>query len=257
MGGHHLFGRDLAGLDGPGVSTADHCQIGVDSTRAPQIVRSHWSIGTPPAPTVFAPVVTSRGRGSIVLAQGRRQRARGGRAMAYAPTHRAFYDADSHIMELPDFLKKYADPALRDEIPEVSYAASLVTDEEVAVIVGQGSRHSAKHIAAQIALGDRPDRELQGDHGPGRLRPATTAPRRSTCWGSSRSSWCSPPTASPCRSRPRRRSRRSCAMARRGPTTATWPTSAARTRGCWAWRSSRWTSRRWPSPSWTRPWPRA
>jgi len=75
--------------------------------------------------------------------------------MAYAPAHRAFYDADSHIMELPDFLKKYADPGLRDEIPEVSYAASLVTDEEVAVIVGQGSRHSAEHIAAQIALGDR------------------------------------------------------------------------------------------------------
>ncbi|WP_394762958.1 amidohydrolase family protein [Phenylobacterium sp.] len=75
--------------------------------------------------------------------------------MAYAPAHRAFYDADSHIMELPDFLKKYADPALRDAIPEVSYSASLVTDEEVAVIVGQGNRHSAEHIAAQIALGDR------------------------------------------------------------------------------------------------------
>lgn len=75
--------------------------------------------------------------------------------MAYAPAHRAFYDADSHIMELPDFLKKYADPKLRDEIPEVSYKASLVTDEEVAVIVGQGNRHSPDHVAAQIALGDR------------------------------------------------------------------------------------------------------
>ena len=75
--------------------------------------------------------------------------------MAYAPAHRAFYDADSHIMELPDFLKKYADPKLRDEIPEVSYKASLVTDEEVAVIVGQGSHHSPEHVAAQIALGDR------------------------------------------------------------------------------------------------------
>jgi predicted TIM-barrel fold metal-dependent hydrolase len=75
--------------------------------------------------------------------------------MAYAPAHRAFYDADSHIMELPDFLKKYADPKLRDEIPEVNYKASLVTDEEVAVIVGQGNRHSAGHVAAQIALGDR------------------------------------------------------------------------------------------------------
>ena len=75
--------------------------------------------------------------------------------MTYAPATRAFYDADSHIMELPDFLKAYADPALRDAVPEVSYAASIVTDEEVAVIVRQGSRHSPEHVAAQIALGDK------------------------------------------------------------------------------------------------------
>jgi predicted TIM-barrel fold metal-dependent hydrolase len=75
--------------------------------------------------------------------------------MTYAPAGRAIYDADSHIMELPDFLKKYADPGLRDAIPEVSYAASIVTDEEVAVIMGQGGRHSPQHVAAQIALGDK------------------------------------------------------------------------------------------------------
>lgn len=74
--------------------------------------------------------------------------------MTYAPAHRAIYDADSHIMELPDFLKKFADPALRDEIPEVSYSASIVTDDEVAVIMGQGGRHSDAHVAAQLALGD-------------------------------------------------------------------------------------------------------
>jgi predicted TIM-barrel fold metal-dependent hydrolase len=74
--------------------------------------------------------------------------------MTYAPAHRPYYDADSHIMELPDFLKKYADPGVRDQIPEVSYSASIVTDEEVAVIVGQGGRHSDTHIAAQVALGD-------------------------------------------------------------------------------------------------------
>src|SRR5579859_5199792 len=75
--------------------------------------------------------------------------------MTYAPSTRAFYDADSHIMELPDFLKKYADPELRDEIPLVSYSASIVTDEEVAAIVAQGGKHSPEHVAAQIALGDR------------------------------------------------------------------------------------------------------
>jgi predicted TIM-barrel fold metal-dependent hydrolase len=75
--------------------------------------------------------------------------------LTYAPATRPIFDADSHIMELPDFLKKYADPALREEIPEVSYAASIVTDEEVAVIMGQGGRHSREHIAAQVALGDK------------------------------------------------------------------------------------------------------
>jgi uncharacterized protein len=75
--------------------------------------------------------------------------------MAYAPATRDIYDADSHIMELPDFLKKYADPALRDEIPEVSYSASIVTDEEVAVIMAQGGRHSDAHVQAQIDLGDK------------------------------------------------------------------------------------------------------
>ena len=74
--------------------------------------------------------------------------------MAYAPADRDIYDADSHIMELPDFLKRYADPSLRDEIPEVSYSASIVTDEEVAVIMDQGGTHSPEHVAAQVALGD-------------------------------------------------------------------------------------------------------
>ena len=32
---------------------------------------------------------------------------------------RTFFDADSHIMELPDFLTQYADPAFRDRIPQI------------------------------------------------------------------------------------------------------------------------------------------
>ncbi|MCB1692879.1 MAG: amidohydrolase family protein [Pseudomonadales bacterium] len=75
--------------------------------------------------------------------------------MAYAPDNLPIYDADSHIMELPDFLKAYADPSVRDDIPEVSYSASLVTDEEVEVIVSQGNRHSDEHRASMIALGDK------------------------------------------------------------------------------------------------------
>ncbi|XOV86787.1 MAG: amidohydrolase family protein [Pseudomonadota bacterium] len=75
--------------------------------------------------------------------------------MTYVPQTLPVYDADSHIMELPDFLKKYADPAVRDDIPEVSYSASLVTDEEVAVIMGQGGRHSDAHRQSMIDLGDQ------------------------------------------------------------------------------------------------------
>ena len=75
--------------------------------------------------------------------------------MAYAPTDRPFYDADSHIMELPDFLKAYADPDIRDDIPEVSYSASLVSNEEVDVIMSQGGVHSAEHVQSMIDLGDK------------------------------------------------------------------------------------------------------
>ena len=75
--------------------------------------------------------------------------------MTYAPDTRSYYDADSHIMELPNFLTSYADPAIREDIPEVSYSASIVTDEEVAVIMDQGGKHSESHVAEQIALGDK------------------------------------------------------------------------------------------------------
>ena len=85
--------------------------------------------------------------------------------MVYAPDHRPYYDADSHIMELPDFLRAYADPDIRDEIPLVDYTASIVTDEEVAEIVAQGNRHSDEHREAQLALGDdliAKSKEIQG-----------------------------------------------------------------------------------------------
>ena len=85
--------------------------------------------------------------------------------MAYAPADRPIYDADSHIMELPDFLQKYADPDLRADIPAVSYSASLVTDEEVAEIMARGGRHSEAHVAEMIAWGDQlieRSKEIQG-----------------------------------------------------------------------------------------------
>ena len=74
--------------------------------------------------------------------------------MTYAGD-RILYDADTHIMELPDFLRKYADPDIREELPLVDYGRSLVTDEEVAIIVDNGSRHSDDHRQSLVALGDR------------------------------------------------------------------------------------------------------
>ena len=81
--------------------------------------------------------------------------------MTYAPSDRAYYDADSHIMELPDFLTSYAEEEFRDQIPLVSYSASLVTDEEVAEIVAQGNRHSEQHITKMRAMGDTLIRDVK------------------------------------------------------------------------------------------------
>ena len=55
--------------------------------------------------------------------------------MTYAPNNRSFYDADSHVMELPNFIIDYADKEFKNLIPPVNYKASLVTDEEVDAIV--------------------------------------------------------------------------------------------------------------------------
>ena len=73
--------------------------------------------------------------------------------MTYAG-HRAIYDADGHIMELPTHLRDFADPDIRDQIPLTSYSASSVTEEEVAVLVGQGGKHSDEHLNHLRSLGD-------------------------------------------------------------------------------------------------------
>ena len=42
--------------------------------------------------------------------------------MAYAQG-RTFYDADSHIMELPDFLIEHADPEMKARLPSPKSAS--------------------------------------------------------------------------------------------------------------------------------------
>ena len=85
--------------------------------------------------------------------------------MTYAPQTRPMYDADSHIMELPNFIIDYADEEFKADIPPVSYSASLVTDEEVDEILANGGKHTDTHRAEQIALGDaliKESKEIQG-----------------------------------------------------------------------------------------------
>ncbi len=74
--------------------------------------------------------------------------------MAYA-TGRTFHDADSHIMELPDFLRAHAEPGQRDLVPTFSLPAAgalaTVLDAEV---LAKG-RHAPATVAELTALGDR------------------------------------------------------------------------------------------------------
>ncbi len=49
--------------------------------------------------------------------------------MTYAAGRRLF-DADSHIMELPDFLANHADPGLRDRLPGIDYSRSSMDEDE-------------------------------------------------------------------------------------------------------------------------------
>jgi predicted TIM-barrel fold metal-dependent hydrolase len=73
--------------------------------------------------------------------------------MTYA-TGRTFYDADSHIMELPEFLAEFAAPGERDQLPKINVPrrgalANLVDEAE------RSGKHSDAHIATLTALGDQ------------------------------------------------------------------------------------------------------
>ena len=72
--------------------------------------------------------------------------------MAYAQG-RTFYDADSHIMELPDFLADYADPQVRERmpriaIPRVGTLANLLEDAVAR------KAHAPDRVAELVAMGD-------------------------------------------------------------------------------------------------------
>ena len=66
---------------------------------------------------------------------------------------RTFFDADSHVMELPDFLRDHADPGDRDKLPELSFASGgkmRVALEELKSRQG----HAPEHVEELVELGD-------------------------------------------------------------------------------------------------------
>jgi len=88
---------------------------------------------------------------------------------------------------------------VRSELKPVSYSTSLVTDQEVDVIVAQGGRHSPKHVEAQIALGDR---LIAKSHSNGRSALASKPFGSPTAWSlAGRRSYCTL-AALPCNSTP-------------------------------------------------------
>ena len=71
--------------------------------------------------------------------------------MAYA-TGRVFYDADSHIMELPGFLRDYADPDIRDKLPkELDAMAAASGLKDTMTREGHPKQEQEKLLALGVA----------------------------------------------------------------------------------------------------------
>ena len=67
--------------------------------------------------------------------------------MTYAGKRRLL-DADSHIMELPDFLTSFAQASLRDRLPPISYARSSVDEQEAWRLARDGGH--AREYASEL-----------------------------------------------------------------------------------------------------------
>ena len=72
--------------------------------------------------------------------------------MSYAKD-RTYLDADSHLMELPDFLTAHADPTIRDRIPKIDFDAGARSSDSWEEAAKTGA-HSAETVAELVALGD-------------------------------------------------------------------------------------------------------
>lgn len=75
--------------------------------------------------------------------------------MTYAE-ERTICDADSHLLELPDFFEQYAEPDMRQRLPEISFYADTGPKLQHVLdrIRSAGGRHDDEHRAEMRDLGD-------------------------------------------------------------------------------------------------------
>lgn len=106
--------------------------------------------------------------------------------MTYA-AERVLYDADSHIMELPNFLSDFADPLMRDRIPAIDFSANSGLQRNLDDFIAQGGAHTEADVEKALALGDD---ILRGPKGT-RHRARSTRRNEQKYWifSASRSSW--------------------------------------------------------------------
>lgn len=86
--------------------------------------------------------------------------------MTYA-AERVLYDADSHIMELPNFLSDWADPDLKDRLPKIDFSANSGLQRNLEDFMAQGCAHEPAHVERALALGDDILRGPKGYEAPG------------------------------------------------------------------------------------------
>jgi uncharacterized protein len=66
---------------------------------------------------------------------------------------RTLLDADSHVMELPGFLREHADASDRERLPELSFSAGGKLEQALTRIEADGG-HSPQYVDELVGLGD-------------------------------------------------------------------------------------------------------
>ena len=65
------------------------------------------------------------------------------------------HDADSHIMELPDFLAEYVESDLHDRFASIDMRGSAPCEVSFDEAIARGGRHDADRVSEMLALGDQ------------------------------------------------------------------------------------------------------